>query len=504
MKSKFIPVALIVVFLILIMPLVSSAGQETQLSWNTGETGLPTIYGDKVVWSNWNEIHLCDLKTGKYTTISMPANRYAVNPAIYGNEIVYPLYNWDNGNNDGLRVYDIPTSASSLITENVAGWTPPDIYGDRIVWASEYNIYMRDISTHIQTQITTSGSASFPAIYGNKIVWMDNGRSGTVIDENGNSYSRSDIYMYDISAKKETRITTSGLASNPAIYNNRIVWQDCRNSDYFGGYGDIYMYDISTRKEIRISYSRQSSSPAIYDKRIVWQDEQNGYNNIYMYDLSTEKKTQITTSGCALSPVIYGNIIVYGDYRNAPSGDMYCNVYMYDLAAKPIKPTATITADKTSGISPLSIQFTSITSGNPNSYYWNFGDGVDSKHAVTATHTYTKAGTYTVSLKVTNSASSTTATNTNYITVTAPVTKPVAAFTTDKTSGKKSLTVTFKYTGTGSPDTYYWNFGDGVDSKHAVTATHTFTKAGTYTVSLKVTNSAGSNTATKSKYITVK
>jgi beta propeller repeat protein len=39
------------------------------------------------------------------------------------------------------------------------------------------------------------------------------------------------IYMYDLSTNKETRITNSGLAGRPDIYENRIVWQDRCNGN---------------------------------------------------------------------------------------------------------------------------------------------------------------------------------------------------------------------------------------------------------------------------------
>jgi hypothetical protein len=167
-------------------------------------------------------------------------------------------------------------------------------------------------------------------------------------------------------------------------------------------------------------------------------------------------------------------------------------------------PTADFSANKISGVSPLSVTFTSKTSGKPTSYYWDFGDGSTSKRASTATHTYTKSGVYTVSLTVSNSAGSTTVTKQNYINVTAPVVKPVAKFTADNKSGNRPLTVTFISTSTGNPTSYNWIFGDGSTSKQALTATHTYTKSGSYTVSLTVTNKAGSSTAKMSKYITVK
>jgi len=87
------------------------------------------------------------------------------------------------------------------------------------------------------------------------------------------------------------------------------------------------------------------------------------------------------------------------------------------------------------------------------------------------------------------------------------VAKPCAALKADKVSGKHPLAVTFSYTGTGgTPDSYTWNFGDKTSSftTTAKTVKHTFAKAGTYTVSVTAKNKAGSSTATKSKYITIK
>lgn len=72
---------------------------------------------------------------------------------------------------------------------------------------------------------------------------------------------------------------------------------------------------------------------------------------------------------------------------------------------------------------------------------------------------------------------------------------PNASFTATPTSGKAPLKVSFKDTSTGSPSKEAWDFGDGSTSTSS-NPTHTYDKPGAYTVTLTVSNSAGSDTAT--------
>jgi len=84
-------------------------------------------------------------------------------------------------------------------------------------------------------------------------------------------------------------------------------------------------------------------------------------------------------------------------------------------------PTVSFYANVTSGTAPLKVVFTSSTTGNPSSYFWVFkptySSDWNSKHAVTALHTFQNPGVYTVSLTVNNAAGSSTFTRNNYITV---------------------------------------------------------------------------------------
>ena len=98
----------------------------------------------------------------------------------------------------------------------------------------------------------------------------------------------------------------------------------------------------------------------------------------------------------------------------------HCNGERLSLSSKQtIKPTAAFTANPTSGVAPLAVQFTDASTGTRiTTWSWTFGDGGTST-ARNPAHIYATAGTYTVTLKVTNAAGS--ARTTQTVTVTAPV-----------------------------------------------------------------------------------
>ena len=83
-----------------------------------------------------------------------------------------------------------------------------------------------------------------------------------------------------------------------------------------------------------------------------------------------------------------------------------------------------------------------------------------------------------------------------------PALPPVAAFSAAPTTGTAPLTVKFTDASTNAPTGYFWTFGDGRTSI-AQSPSHTYSTAGTYNVSLTATNAGGSDTETKTGYITV-
>ena len=113
------------------------------------------------------------------------------------------------------------------------------------------------------------------------------------------------------------------------------------------------------------------------------------------------------------------------------------------------------------------------------------------------------AGTYYFAVKAFDSTGNSSGySNQVSTTITATVAAPTANFSANKTTGSAPLTINFTDGSTGSITGWSWNFGDGTTST-AQNPSKTYSSAGAYTVKLTVTGSGGSNTATKTNYITV-
>jgi PKD repeat protein len=131
---------------------------------------------------------------------------------------------------------------------------------------------------------------------------------------------------------------------------------------------------------------------------------------------------------------------------------------------------------------------------------WNFGDGTTST-ATNPTRTYAAGGSYNVTLTVADNAGATNSV-TKVVSVTAPANVAPTANFSFVTSG---LTASFTDGSTdsdGSIASRAWNFGDGSTST-ATNPSRTYAAAGTYNVTLTVTDNGGATHAvTKAATVT--
>jgi PKD repeat protein len=165
-----------------------------------------------------------------------------------------------------------------------------------------------------------------------------------------------------------------------------------------------------------------------------------------------------------------------------------------------VPPVAEFSGSPLSGCVPLTVNFTDESTGEIDTWEWNFGDGSPHSYVQNPSHEYTSGGDFTVSLTVTNAYGSDTETKTNYIHVDEA---PVAAFVGNPTTGCAPLTVDFTDQSTGAVTSWDWDFGDGTPHSSLQNPTHEYANAGDYTVTLTVSGPCGSDDEIKTNYISV-
>ncbi len=163
---------------------------------------------------------------------------------------------------------------------------------------------------------------------------------------------------------------------------------------------------------------------------------------------------------------------------------------------------AQFTASSTSGCSPLVVNFTDQSTGNPTQWRWNLGNGTIS-NLQNPSVTYFTPGQYTVKLVVINASGSDSIIKTQYINIFA---QPVVDFSATPRDGCFPLPVQFtdlSTTNNGTNTQWQWDFGDGTFG-NTQNPSHVYTAGGNYNVSLVVTNSNGCFKAlTKLQYIQI-
>lgn len=299
-----------------------------------------SIYGDKVVWSDYrydradSDLYYKNL-TGTENGYISSLDGNQSNPAIYGDVIV-----WQDDTYGHWQIlgYKLPGRDDPIVPDiyilyqSTYNQTNPAIYNDKIVWQQQradgkWDIYLYDFPIPDDVamakgketvQITKDGANHInPYVNGNYIVWQQDTGNGIW-----------NIYTYDLSTGDITRVCQSlENQTNPAIYGDNVVWQQYNTTSKSC---DIYMYDLSkdpTDAETQITNNTSNQiNPAIYGDKIMWQDNRNGNWDIYMYDLTLGIERQLTTNTRnQIDPAIYDNKVVWTDDRNGNE-----DIYMTD------------------------------------------------------------------------------------------------------------------------------------------------------------------------------
>ena len=173
------------------------------------------------------------------------------------------------------------------------------------------------------------------------------------------------------------------------------------------------------------------------------------------------------------------------------------------LVSAPAK--ASYTQSVNQGCTPLSVVFNNKSTGTNATYTWNFGNGrivtTANPGAVIFDNNIDRDTQFIITMQATTPGCSFTV-DSSRLTV---YTKPKANFAYDIGSGCSPLEVRFSNVSTGSPTSFYWNFGNGITSNSETPSTQTFytdTIARDYTIRLVATNTCGNDTMNRKVTVT--
>jgi beta propeller repeat protein len=266
---------------------------------------------------------------------------------VSGDKVVYSM----GSNSDfGWDIYYKNMKKSESASFSAGGLdTRPKIDGDIVVWFGGINsanpwyhepentsVIARNIATGTQTILrnyTMSDSYGYPAVSGNKVVWLEHHNLDTTplgSSEANNWWSTPySICGADISNFNNPVFFT--IAQNVGrrdpyaclTYNEDFddVIDICGNIVVYEANGNIYGADISNLNAIRCfticdNYATQFD-PAIYGNIVVWTDRRNDAGDIYGADISDINNIHefaiIKETGDQEQPEIDGRTLVYVD-----------------------------------------------------------------------------------------------------------------------------------------------------------------------------------------------
>ncbi len=320
----------------------------------------PAISGNRAIWLEYREgedtpttfamnMMMCDLATGVvsqlrtvhwgddyFTGYPHESLSFIPTPSISGDRLAFEDFRngaW------GIYVYNFTTGQEQQLNNTGYSNRRPVIDGTRVVWQSfrDRNYFgllqMRDMANGDNRVVRNLDSDSSFSISGNCIAFNE-----WRIDRPG-----WNIYRYDVAAQTINPVTSSGVAYNPVVSGNRIIWRDLRNSPS-GDKPEAWVYDLTAMREFPLTQQHPFAqwNPTISGTWAVYlQEDQEGGLHARAYDFLTNSDLQLSSyPGAQVGDVVGGTSVMWLDTGNNT---------LYFLKLKPVinqPPVMTSIPDK--------------------------------------------------------------------------------------------------------------------------------------------------------------
>ncbi|MFI9816381.1 PQQ-dependent sugar dehydrogenase [Saccharothrix variisporea] len=299
-------------------------------------------------------------------------------------------------------------------------------------------------------RITSAGNFGWPYCTGG------NTTNETYVDytfPSGPSGSR-----FNCAAPVNNSPNNTGLTNLPAAKAAWITYDNCSFSAFGCGSespmaAPVYRYDPNNPSTVKFPQSLDGHVFATeFGRRWIKAIDVNADGSPGQVSDFPWKGTQVMDAAFGPDGALY--VLDYG--TGWGSGDASSALYRIEYigSGNNRAPIAKAAANKTSGAAPLTVDFSSAGSSDPEggalTYAWNFGDGTSST-AANPSHTFTANGQYTVTLTVRDPAGLTGSTN---VVITVGNTAPVVTLNTPANGSLFSFgdTIPFTITVTDAED----------------------------------------------------
>ena len=288
------------------------------------------------------------------------------------------------------------------------------------------NVYVADTHNHRIQKFSSTGS--FLA------KWGSNGSAdgqfyyptGVAFDSSGNVYVcdswNNRIQKFNSSGSFITKWGSNGSANGQFTFPYGVT-VDVTGNVYVVDTNNYRIQKFNSNGTFLAKWGSSGSGDGQFQNPFHGAVDSTG--NVYVADRDNNRIQKFNSSGrflATLGTQGSGDGELWNPFGVAV--DSTGNVYVADTNncriqkfAQEILLAANFSANVTSGIAPLTVQFTDRSTGSPTSWNWSFGDGSLSSLQHPA-HTYTTTGSYTVSLNATNAGGSNITTRIQYIAVT--------------------------------------------------------------------------------------
>jgi beta propeller repeat protein len=308
-------------------PCINDQGDTIRITTHPADQIQPAISGDLVVWADNREegiykVYLYDLAHPDIEPepITPEFRGRQLNPQISGRRIV-----WTWGRS--VYVYDLDTGEEREVSSDFPFWQPTvgaHVDGDWVVWhranGSNYDLKLFNLTTD-EARLIASGNNLWGRISGNTVLW---GRS------TGSSESLG-VFLHDLQDDDPSNERSlSDRGRRPDVSGDHAVW-----SFGSGRYTFIEYQNHVTGEHIpRLETELTLSSPRISGNRVVWRAEDPldvSSQNVHVYDIAEDSLGRITCDAANRTYLdVDGNRVVWAE---GPDGNR--DIYMFEFAAGP-------------------------------------------------------------------------------------------------------------------------------------------------------------------------